>query len=502
MTPRRESEEVQPDPAALIESMRAFGYSLPTAVADLVDNSISAAAGRVDVRFDWAGAASTMTIIDDGVGMSESGLIAAMRLGSRNATETRDPNDLGRFGLGLKSAAWSQARLLTVITRENGGPVVMRRWDLDHVAATRRWDLQFSGSSTAEQLAIELGQRAQGTVVLLESPDRMVGEVDADDDRARTRFFAGVEQVAGHLGVVFHRFLSGRGALALRVNDHAVMPWDPFLENDTSTQALATETLWQAGHPVVVSPFVLPHHSRLDNDDHRAAAGPEGWNAQQGFYVYRARRLLVSGGWLGIPRMQREEHYKLARIRIDLDNAVDELWHIDVRKARARIPGPLQADLQRIARVTRARAAEVYRFRGKLAAREPGRATALNFVWQPHTTRSGRVFRVNRRHPVLMSLADRGDGGDDIETALRLVEEHLPVEAIIMESREQPEELIPMPFAGDEGEVDRMLRATVESIVATGTTVDIALAVVALAEPFDEFPHLVQLLREEIERER
>ena len=495
-----DTQELPPDPAALIESMRAFGYSLPTAVADLIDNSVAAGADDIRVHFEWTGTRSTLTIEDNGHGMSEAQLIAAMRLGSRNPTEAREPNDLGRFGLGLKSAAWSQARTLTVITRTDAGPVATRVWDLDHVASVGRWELESRGSANAEALAAELTQRPHGTAVLLEALDRMVGHVDVDDERAEARFFAGVEGVRRHLGVVFHRFVSGRGAISIKVNGEPVPAWDPFLEQHAATQPLGEETFWQADHPVIVAPFVLPHQSRLDDEAHSDAAGLNGWNAQQGFYVYRGRRLLVGGGWLNLPRMQREEHYKLARIRIDIDNAVDELWQIDVRKARARIPGVLQPDLQRIARLTRARASEVYRFRGKIAAREAGQQAALKFVWQPHTTRNGRVFRVNRSHPVLVALASESPAARlTVETALRLVEEHLPIEALLIESRTQERESTVKPFAGDEREIERLLRLTVVAIVTTGTAERTALEAAAQAEPFDEYPEIVQMLREELD---
>ena len=94
--------ELPPDPAALIESMRAFGYSLPTAIADLIDNSITAGARLVDVSFTWEGADSVISVTDDGRGMDEATLVEAMRLGSRSPIAARDPHDLGRFGLGLE----------------------------------------------------------------------------------------------------------------------------------------------------------------------------------------------------------------------------------------------------------------------------------------------------------------------------------------------------------------------------------------------------------------
>lgn len=497
------AEEVAPNPAALIESMRAFGYSLPTAIADLVDNSISAAATEVEIHFEWRGAESTVTVLDNGAGMDHSGLIAAMRLGSRSPTETRTPQDLGRFGLGLKSAAWSQARTLTVVTRQAQQPVLLRRWDLDHVAREGRWELLADGSPSSDQLVMRLDALDHGTAVLLENADRLVGATRIDDDTARGRFYAAIAAVRSHLAVVFHRYLSGRDAVRLTVNGEAVIGWDPFLTTHPSTQPLPDETLYLAERSIGVAPFVLPHHSRMTAQQHEDAAGPGGWNAQQGFYIYRARRLLVAGGWLGLPRTQREEHLKLARIRVDLDNAMDEEWQIDVRKATARIPGPLQPDLQRIARAARTRAAEVYRFRGKQEARRPGTSSSVHFVWQTSRTRHGRAFSVNRRHPALTALRERSaETRAAIDTALRLVEEHLPVEAIVMHAQEQPREASHSPFAGQENEVDQILRSSVQAMTDVGVTPQVAVEALADVEPFDDFPHVVQVLREELRVER
>src|SRR4051812_12743919 len=133
------SEEVPPDPAALIESMRAFGYSLPAAIADLIDNSITAGARHVDVRLHWAGDDSWIAVSDDGGGMRDAELTKAMQLATRNPNDPRNPADLGRFGLGLKTAAFSQARSLTVASRPPGSAVAVRRWDLDHVAERQSW---------------------------------------------------------------------------------------------------------------------------------------------------------------------------------------------------------------------------------------------------------------------------------------------------------------------------------------------------------------------------
>jgi hypothetical protein len=487
---------VPPDPGALIASMRAFGYSLPTAIADLVDNSITAGARSIEIDFDWNGSDSSIAVTDDGHGMDESELLNAMRLGSISPSEKRASDDLGRFGLGLKSAAWSQALSLTVISCREGRPAT-RRWDLDHVVATKAWSLLTTGTPRAARLAA--GIEGFGTVVLMERPDRLVGNADADDDEARERFFAMVRATVEHVGMVFHRFLTGRNAISISVNGSAIEPWDPFMDDHPATQRLPEESLPFGNGVVTVSPFVLPHVSKLTSGQHGSGAGVSGWNAHQGFYVYRARRLLVAGSWLGLP-MRQEEHYKLARVRVDLPNDMDEAWQIDVRKATARIPGPLLAQLRRIAKRARQTASEAYRFRGKTVARQDGQ-NSLAFVWQRTRGRHGaHAFKVNREHPVLAALATDTATGTAIERALQLTEENLPVEAIVMDAREHPDAAPDRPFESNQTAVAEMLRATHAAMLAEGIDLPTALTALAAVEPFDAYPELIATFREELDR--
>lgn len=492
--------EVAPDPAALIESMRAFGYALPTALADLIDNSISAGARQVEVEFRWAGRESSIAVIDDGCGMDAAGVVEAMRLGSRSAVEERTAQDLGRFGLGLKSAAWSQGRSLTVISRPAAGPTTAKRWDLDHVTETKRWLLLEDISDTGQELQGRITATGYGTAVIVEQLDRLVGGAALDDAKARRRFLEAVNRTAHHLGMVFHRFLVGRNALTLSINGEPVEPWDPFLEHHAATQVLPSETFSIDTSRIEVAPFVLPHFSKLSKEEHEQAAGLRGWNAQQGFYVYRGRRLLVAGGWLGLKRMQQEEHYKLARIRVDLPNSSDQQWQIDVRKASARIPSPLIDGFERVARATRSKASDAYRFRGKVLARRAGQPSALAVVWQQVTLRNaGRAFRVNRQHPLIDALKHSDDVAKAVERALRLVEEGLPVESIIMDSREHPDQRSGAPFAGDGPELVADLRDCHVRLVALGQLPDAALDLLAAIEPFRFHPDIVESFREALQ---
>jgi hypothetical protein len=328
-----------------------------------------------------------------------------------------------------------------------------------------------------------------GTIVLLDRLDRM-GYAAAEDESARDRFFEEVEAVEEHLAMVFHRFL-GKGDLNVHVNGRSVIAWDPFLTTHPATQQLAPEVLRLDGMPIHVQPWVLPYFSKMSADDHRRASGPEGWNAHQGFFVYRGRRLLVPGDYLGLP-FKQEEHYKLARIQVDLDSALDLAWRIDVRKATAQIPLPLSDDMRRIAQRTRRAAADAYRFRGKAIARRT--PTARDFVWRRQELRDGEIkYLVNRDHPIIDSaLEELGDKRPIAEKVLRLIEESIPVTAITMDASENPDHShLRVPFHGRSREVLDLLERLHHGLVEGGAAPDAALEVLARIEPFDSHPEVV-----------
>lgn len=190
----------------MIEAMRDIGYSLESAVADIIDNSITACASAVDVRFGWHNGRAWIGILDDGEGMSPSVLREAMRPGTRNPLEARNKDDLGRFGLGLKTASFSQCRRLTVLTRHNSIESAAR-WDLDYVAATDKWTLQRPAAAELTLMPCfdELG--LQGTLVMWENIDRL--EFDGCDERGHQQLNEQMAVVREHVARTFHRFIGG-----------------------------------------------------------------------------------------------------------------------------------------------------------------------------------------------------------------------------------------------------------------------------------------------------
>lgn len=430
-------EFAEPNASALIESLRAFGYDLKTSVADLIDNSISADAKNIHVDFYFDGSDSSVTITDDGCGMTLAGLINAMRPGSFSPLELRKPEDLGRFGLGLKTASFSQCRRLTVFSKENGQIGNARTWDLDSVIANNSWQLLIPDDSKKIREFSRIRNLSSGTAVLWEKTDRISSEMETESSKDLNRFNDMIDVVSEHLSMTFHRFLEGRGKICLYINDNQIEPWDPFLSSHPATQEIADEDINFSEEIINITPYVLPHHSRLSREEHERAAGPKGWNGQQGFYIYRNKRLLVSGSWLNL-RVKKEDHYKLARIKVDIPNSLDSQWQIDVKKAVARPPPQIRDDLNRMAKLTRSRASDIYRHRGKIIARtQSGNDT---FMWEIKMKNRKPTYKINRRHPLVNDLLkDKSLNTAKINQLIIGIEETIPITAIILKNSENPD---------------------------------------------------------------
>lgn len=479
-----------PDPAALVESLRAFGYTPEAAVADLVDNSITAKSKNVWMEFDWRGSESRIAIGDDGRGMNERDLVQAMRPGSTSPREHRSAEDLGRFGLGLKTASFSQCRRLTVMTKTKAAGVNARRWDLDEVVASHEWRLLHGEGDGCADLIERLNDQAHGTIVVWHDLDRLLGEAEIDDEVEHRRFLELARTIKAHLAMTFHRFLSQRSGMKLSVNGNPVPSWDPFLTSNSSRQVLATERLPLADGAVVVQPVVLPHRSKLTAEDFDLAGGERGWNSLQGFYVYRNKRLLVAGDWLGLG-FQKEEHYKLARIQVDIPNSMDAAWQIDVRKSMARPPGALRSELKRIAKVTRGRAVEVFRHRGRVLVKRSEQG--LTPMWQQRLHHGKVAYEVNREHPAVTEALAHPEAAN-IKGLLKLIEETVPVPLIAISSAERPEEQS-APFEGvSSKQVADLARQTYDVFRRRGSSHADARTRVLATDPFQYFPELLEVL--------
>jgi hypothetical protein len=353
---------VIPSARRLMLSLRDLGYDLPAAVADLVDNSLDAGATAVtiDLGAEWRG--SYLRVADNGLGMTEGRLEEAMRYGSARSYNSED---LGHFGLGLKTASLSQCRRLTVASRTTeAGRIRIRRWDLDRVAESDAWVLERPRVLDCRPLLVDPLRDGIGTVVLWEKLDRVLGERRPDGDAARRKLRAVEDDLRLHLGMIFHRFLSGessRPRVDITLNGERVEAWDPFCRREPMTQAMPIQRVrLDGGHSLVVRPFILPsQHHFTSPEAHAEASGPNRWNRQQGFYIYRRDRLIQSGGWCRLRTM--DEHSKLARVAIDLPTAVEDSFRINVAKMVVGLPETVRPELRVIATGIVSRAQDAYR---------------------------------------------------------------------------------------------------------------------------------------------
>nr|WP_237419294.1 ATP-binding protein [Kitasatospora sp. SID7827] len=476
-----------PEPAGLIATLSSLGYSLPAAVADLVDNSISAEAVEIDVDFTWAGSETWISVADDGTGMSPAKLATAMTVAARGPQAERSSGDLGRFGVGLKSASFSQARQLVVTSCVSGGWHT-RCWDLDLVESTGEWRLLSQVDDETETILARLrAGRRRGTVVLWR---RLNGYAEASerDTRLQRQFYAEARRVEGHLAMVFARYLTGVGRRRLRLSGTAVKAWDPFLAHHPSVLRLPPERHPVNGGEVRIEAFVLPSAQRLTTAEHESAGGPSGWLDQQGFYVYRRDRLILAGDWLGLRGLRKEEKYNLARIAVDVPAEADVDWSVDVRKSSMVPPVALRPILERMARATRDRAADVLRHRGLVAARTHG--DPLVYPWLVNRSDGRLTCRINRSHPLVQSvLKTGGTETARVRALLRLLEETVPV-ATLRAMHEMDTEDDPEPFGGSTAEADvdvtEVAQQIFESLVAGGRSPDAARDRLRTLSPFDQ----------------
>jgi len=473
--------ELSPYAPALIESLRAIGYSLESAVADLLDNSISAGAKNISIRFSPY-SDPYVAVIDDGTGMTPSKLSAAMRHGSQNPGDTRHPTDLGRFGLGMKTASLSQCAQLTVATL-NSGKLSAARWDLDVISTTKKWTLLLLDDPDISNLPCiaTLKTQQKGTLVLWRNLDRL----SAGEPNLEQGLGDGMVRVREHIALVFHRFLdqdAGGRKIRIFMNGDEVLPRDPFLTWHKATQRLPSEPIRVAGSVVDVQPFILPHYSRLDPSELELAGGEEGLRRQQGFYVYRNRRLIIWGTWFRLAR--QDELTKLARVRVDMTSALDHLWVLDVMKSAAHPPAEVRHNLRRIIERIGEGSRRVYTYRGRRTNQD-----ARVHLWDRIEGRDGISYRINRHHPIVTSLQNKLDE-DDLalfDSALTEVEEMFPAEALYAD------------LASDKRHVHQRIALTLEQLSdLAGQLLDACgpddaqksalLANLGFLEPFSHYP--------------
>lgn len=359
--------DVPPDPERIIEGLRDTGYEFNTAMADVIDNSIAAGAGNIDITIamDFSGAVM-ISVADDGCGMDRDGLVNAMRYGSRQRASQAS---LGKFGLGLKTASTAFCRRLSAVSRgSDGGRVMKATWDLDHIAKVGDWKLHLVEANREETMLLDaVAKGKSGTLILWENIDRLFTKTYArpEGKAAKTALKRYEDELRFHVAMVYQRFLDSSDARAhsvkIHINGVAVAPWDPYClpltEKPVAEKTMKVEIGDGNKAEFTARVFILPRKSEFPNEETLKEARLS--NDKQGIYVYRENRLIHGPDWLG--RYSKEPHMTLCRVELSFDHRLDDAFQVDIKKSRILLDDVLYDWLQSFLQGPRREASERYR---------------------------------------------------------------------------------------------------------------------------------------------
>ncbi len=399
--------ELPPQPRVLLEALRHMGYTLKSAIADIIDNSISAGATNISVQFRGQSQiypSACIAICDNGCGMLKNELLHNMKFGSRDSRsdECRTSLDLGRFGLGLKMASISQCRKLTVFSWKNG-EVSGYCWDLDRIGDN--WEIielsteEIISHRTLNQIKEELifSVSEHGTIVLWENLDR--------ENTKHNQFISEtMEKVREHISLVFHRFMRAELKkdipILFDMNNMGIAPMSPFGPDSEKRYILNAEVFKIKGHKVIYQPYILPRCVDSTPAEYERYAGVEGYLQNQGFYVYRNKRLIERATWFN----KRKKEYKtqLLRIQIDIPAELDDCWAVDVKKSQTSPPMEIQERVLSIVEEAMKTARMHWDSHLVNVAKLPN---DLEPLWEVRQVSSNRSeYKVNMSHPLLQII--------------------------------------------------------------------------------------------------
>ena len=487
--------ENKPTADVLMVSMRAMGYSFESAVADVIDNSISAHANNIIVRFPVDPSECYVAICDDGEGMTAAELFDAMKYGSESKRDGRSEDDLGRFGLGLKAASLSQCRRLTVVSKKDD-KVSAYIWDLDIIEEKSDWYVIECSDEQIQNIRFVdyLDGRKSGTVVLWENFDiiqKSSGEVFA----ALTSYMSDVEK---YLSLIFHRFLNrnDKQKISITINNYRLKGLDPFLENHSKTNVrreidITIPDSDGREHIVKVQPYILPFQKDLTAEDKKLSGGIENYRSKQGFYIYRNERLIVWGTWFN---RHRDELTKYARVRVDIPNSLDDIWGIDIKKQSATIPLSIRKRLTKAVDEAMDISVRNQTYRGRVA--KPNEDT--DYIWNRISLREGLyTYRINRDSKVFDLIKENinEEALPYLDMILEEIESNIPFQQIYIDKSQNiiDEEVTDERKADVEAKADVMVKL---ALAAGADDVNGVIDRLFVSEPFNNFPELKNILEE------
>jgi hypothetical protein len=437
---------LSPSPASLMESLRNIGYSMETAVADIIDNSLTAKATKIWIRFAWNFGDPWLAIVDNGCGMSDKELVQAMRFGSIKPSEKRSREDLGRFGLGMKTSSISQCRHLVILSKKDK-LVSACDCDLDRIQSNNNdeWQLgilspeEINDNKNLTSLYREkLSDSESGTIVFWQHFDRLE-EMSPVEDREKS-FNSLIDRTREHLELVFHRFISpdpgGGKRTSVTINENELEAFNPFNPRNLATQELHEQDFYLDGEKILVQPYVLPHYNKVSKEEYEKYAGDGGYLQNQGFYIYRNKRLIIWGTWFRL--IKKSELNQLIRVKVDIPNTLDHLWKIDIKKSNAFPPEGVLKELRQVINKIEIAGNNVYKQRGQRLS-----SMVKVPVWNRRAAGGKIVYEINRNYPLLENLISSVSEEQKaiLDNSISLIEKSFPKDLFFNDLADSPEQV-------------------------------------------------------------
>lgn len=355
--------DASPDPKSHIKTLMRIGYTMSSAVSDVLDNSLTANAKNIHIHSLPGLKESNISILDDGEGMSPDELVHNMKIGCKDPSEERLRGDLGRFGSGMKTASFSQSKRLTVISKKEGELICGAVWDIDKIEEENTWCLEILEESevNAHPLLLINCQHGQGTQIIWEKLACLNKTNHSLDDE--TIMANNLSDLASYISLHFHKFMEGKNKKSFFINNSLLLGIDPFMTRASGYQEGRSEKLRCKGGYIEINTHVLPHFKRMEAKPLERLGGANGIVQNQGLYIYRENRLINAGGWLGLAKTSQLG--ALARVEVNVPSSLDHEWATDVKKASLQLPPRIKKELKKFFSDPIKRSKRVHSYRGK-----------------------------------------------------------------------------------------------------------------------------------------
>lgn len=408
-------ELANPNPEFLIKSIAEQGYSLETALADLIDNSITANATKIEVLTKIDREPFTLFISDNGDGMDEISLKNNMQFPSKSPEQKRALDDLGRFGLGLKTASFSQTRCFTVISRKKDtNKYSGLTWDVNYLKEINEWRIIINSQEEIEDIVKLYDSISENhlnkfkdfcpnTIIVWKGLYKFENYINISNKQDALRAEI-TNNTSEYLSIVFHRFLERKiNPLQIRINNEIVKSFNPFPVENSTLRAIEPIHRDFGNDTIKIQGFVLPNSSIKESKETINDWTPinKSLMDMEGVYIYRSNRLILFGGWNGIIR--KMPRLQLARLKVDIGNKVDHLFHLNVAKSQINIPYDLkQAFYRAIISLKEEAQKEYYNHGIKSFSSKPKEQNSQLFF--KIATNKGILLAINNEFPLLKSL--------------------------------------------------------------------------------------------------